>query len=386
MSFIVYPALDIRDGCVVRLLQGDYAQQTTYGDDPLPRAQAFATTGAGWMHLVDLDAAKAGGYTLAPLLAQITATTSLQVQTGGGVRGRDDVLRAFYNVCPHRGHQLLEGTGGIAKNVIACPYHAWTFKLDGELTHVRNCDQVEAFDKGDYSLVQLRVEEYAGFIFINMDANAGSVEEQLPGLEAKMRGACAVIDDLHLAARFVSATPANWKSIVDNYMECYHCGPAHPSFADSVDVGQYGHTLHGNWTLQYGIAKSSEQSFKVDESVSDPSFSGFWAWPCTMFNVPPGANFMTVIYEFPVDAETTLQHYDIYFLNKDITEEQQKLIDWYREVFRPEDLRLVESVQKGLKSRGYRGQGRIMVDKERTGISEHGIAHFHNLIAVSHLD
>ncbi len=93
MSFIVYPALDIRDGCVVRLLQGDYAQQTTYGDDPLPRAQAFATTGAGWMHLVDLDAAKAGGYTLAPLLAQITATTSLQVQTGGGVRGRDDVAR-----------------------------------------------------------------------------------------------------------------------------------------------------------------------------------------------------------------------------------------------------------------------------------------------------
>lgn len=93
MSFIAYPALDIRNGCVVRLLQGDYAQQTTYGDDPLPRAQAFAATGAQWMHLVDLDAAKAGGYTLAPLLAQIAATTALKVQTGGGVRSRDDVAR-----------------------------------------------------------------------------------------------------------------------------------------------------------------------------------------------------------------------------------------------------------------------------------------------------
>ncbi|MGR4894786.1 1-(5-phosphoribosyl)-5-[(5-phosphoribosylamino)methylideneamino]imidazole-4-carboxamide isomerase [Stenotrophomonas sp. LARHCG68] len=93
MSFTVYPALDIRNGCVVRLLQGDYAQQTTYGDDPLPRAQAFATAGARWMHLVDLDAAKAGGYTLAPLLAQIASTTPLEVQTGGGVRGRDDVAR-----------------------------------------------------------------------------------------------------------------------------------------------------------------------------------------------------------------------------------------------------------------------------------------------------
>lgn len=93
MSFTVYPALDIRDGQVVRLLQGDYAQQTTYGDDPLPRAQAFAAAGAQWMHLVDLGAARAGGYTLAPLLARIAADTRLQVQTGGGVRCRDDVAR-----------------------------------------------------------------------------------------------------------------------------------------------------------------------------------------------------------------------------------------------------------------------------------------------------
>jgi phosphoribosylformimino-5-aminoimidazole carboxamide ribotide isomerase len=78
---------------VVRLLQGDYAQQTTYGDDPLPRAQAFAAAGASWMHLVDLDAARAGGYTLAPLLSSIAAQTGLQVQTGGGVRSRDDVAR-----------------------------------------------------------------------------------------------------------------------------------------------------------------------------------------------------------------------------------------------------------------------------------------------------
>lgn len=301
------------------------------------------------------------------------------------IRGRDGVLRAFYNVCPHRGHQLLEGSGK-AKNVISCPYHAWTFKLDGELTHVRNCENVEAFEKGDYSLAQLRVEEYAGFIFVNMDPNAGSVEDQLPGFEARLRTSCKVIDDLHLGARFVTKTPANWKSIVDNYMECYHCAPSHPSFADSVDVSQYTHTLHGNWTIQHGVAKSSEQSFKVDDSVKDPCFDGYWTWPCTMFNVPPGAQFMTVIYEFPVDADTTQQHYDIYFLNKELTEEQQSLVNWYRDVFRPEDLRLVESVQKGLKSRGYPGKGRIMVDKERSGISEHGIAHFHNLIAVSHLD
>ncbi|AAO29112.1 1-(5-phosphoribosyl)-5-[(5-phosphoribosylamino)methylideneamino]imidazole-4-carboxamide isomerase [Xylella fastidiosa subsp. fastidiosa] len=93
MNFIVYPALDIRNGAVVRLQQGDYARQTRYDDQVLPRAQAFADSGATWMHLVDLDAAKAGGYTLAPLLRQITRATGLQVQTGGGVRSRDDVAR-----------------------------------------------------------------------------------------------------------------------------------------------------------------------------------------------------------------------------------------------------------------------------------------------------
>ncbi|MCW0461582.1 1-(5-phosphoribosyl)-5-[(5-phosphoribosylamino)methylideneamino] imidazole-4-carboxamide isomerase [Xanthomonas sacchari] len=93
MSFVVYPALDIRDGRVVRLAQGDYARETHYGDDPLRRAQAFAEAGAQWMHLVDLDAARAGGYILAPLLQRIRNETGLQVQTGGGVRSRADVQR-----------------------------------------------------------------------------------------------------------------------------------------------------------------------------------------------------------------------------------------------------------------------------------------------------
>lgn len=91
MSFTVYPALDIRNGQVVRLLQGDYARETRYGDDVIDRAQAFAKAGADWMHLVDLDAAKAGGYTLAALLAQLRRESGLNIQTGGGVRSRDDI-------------------------------------------------------------------------------------------------------------------------------------------------------------------------------------------------------------------------------------------------------------------------------------------------------
>ncbi|HET6396536.1 MAG TPA: 1-(5-phosphoribosyl)-5-[(5-phosphoribosylamino)methylideneamino]imidazole-4-carboxamide isomerase [Pseudoxanthomonas sp.] len=91
-GFTVYPAIDVRDGRVVRLAQGDYARETRYGDDPLALAQAYAGQGARWLHLVDLDAARRGGYTLAPLLRE-AAAAGLSVQTGGGVRAREDVQR-----------------------------------------------------------------------------------------------------------------------------------------------------------------------------------------------------------------------------------------------------------------------------------------------------
>lgn len=92
-GFALYPAIDMRAGRVVRLRQGDYATETQYADAPLALAQRYAEAGATWLHLVDLDAAREGGYTLAPLLAQIATHTSLRVQTGGGVRSADDVRR-----------------------------------------------------------------------------------------------------------------------------------------------------------------------------------------------------------------------------------------------------------------------------------------------------
>jgi phosphoribosylformimino-5-aminoimidazole carboxamide ribotide isomerase len=94
-DFTLYPAIDVRGGRVVRLRQGDYAQETRYADDPLAVAERYAQAGARWLHLVDLDAARGGGYTLAPLLSAIKSATSLQVQTGGGVRSEADVQSIF---------------------------------------------------------------------------------------------------------------------------------------------------------------------------------------------------------------------------------------------------------------------------------------------------
>lgn len=92
-DFTVYPAIDVREGRVVRLAQGDYARETRYHHDPLDTARGYAEQGVQWLHLVDLDGARAGGYALTPLLRKISASTNLRVQTGGGVRSREDVAR-----------------------------------------------------------------------------------------------------------------------------------------------------------------------------------------------------------------------------------------------------------------------------------------------------
>ena len=89
MSFDVIPAIDIREGRVVRLAQGDYARETRFSADPYALACDWAARGARWLHLVDLDAARAGGYTLQALLQRLCAHSGLQVQTGGGIRGED---------------------------------------------------------------------------------------------------------------------------------------------------------------------------------------------------------------------------------------------------------------------------------------------------------
>ena len=95
MSTLLYPAIDVRDGRVVRLQQGDYARETRYADDPFELASRYAAQGATWLHLVDLDAARDGGYAQADLLARIKSATTLKVQTGGGIRDEAGVDALF---------------------------------------------------------------------------------------------------------------------------------------------------------------------------------------------------------------------------------------------------------------------------------------------------
>jgi len=298
------------------------------------------------------------------------------------LRGLDGVLRAFYNVCPHRGHELFKGCG-IARKVIVCPYHAWTFGQDGGLLRARNCDNVEAFDASQANLSPVRVEEFCGLVYVNLDPDATSLRQQAPGLEQAITSRLPGVNRLIRAKahRIAHTTRSNWKAIVDNYLECYHCAPAHPGFVSSVNMDTYYHELHGSWTVQVGEAKPSSSGYAVEAGSSNPTYAGFYLWPTVMINITPGnVGMMTVNTMVPIDADTTLQYYDFHLPAQEPTVKQMEVIAYYRDVFRAEDISLVESVQRGLKSRGYRGRGRIMVDRQRSGISEHGVAHFHQRV------
>lgn len=144
------------------------------------------------------------------------------------IRGNDGEIRALANTCRHRGARVCPEASGTAKHFV-CPYHAWTYDLDGSLKSARHMDARDGFDRSDYGLKSLRVCVYMGLIFINGDEHAADLEAPLATIE-KPLGAYQ-LDQAKIAHRETYRIAANWKFCLENYLECYHCGPAHKAYA-----------------------------------------------------------------------------------------------------------------------------------------------------------
>jgi choline monooxygenase len=145
------------------------------------------------------------------------------------VRGQDNELRAFFNVCQHRGHTLLSGRGQI-KNRIVCPYHAWCYGLDGALKTARLTRDVPGFDMGDFGLKPIQHTLIAGMIFINFDPDATPEDGDLPGFEKTILGHLPDMPDYAANHRFDFDVAANWKVVVDNFSESPLPIPRWPRF------------------------------------------------------------------------------------------------------------------------------------------------------------
>ena len=150
------------------------------------------------------------------------------------VRDQRSAIRGFYNVCRHRGTRLREDPSGHV-SAIQCPYHAWTYGLDGRLIGAPHMDGVPGFDKADYSLHPVNLGLWAGFIFVNLasastspsDRDYMSLEEWL----AQLAGKFPNLPKLRSAKRIDYNVQTNWKLIFENYSECYHCPGVHPTLS-----------------------------------------------------------------------------------------------------------------------------------------------------------
>ena len=140
-------------------------------------------------------------------------------------RDKRGEVRAFYNVCRHRGTRLCEEASGHAA-AIQCPYHAWTYGLDGRLVGAPHMDEVKEFDREEFSLWPVKVEIWEGFIFVNLSPDAKPLAEWFEPLRGKFTE--WNLPKLRSAKRVEYDVKANWKLMFENYSECYHCPGVHP--------------------------------------------------------------------------------------------------------------------------------------------------------------
>lgn len=293
------------------------------------------------------------------------------------VRDRDGTLRAFYNVCKHRAHELLSGEGSTSR--IMCPYHAWVYRLDGRLVRAPHTESLHDFDPGQICLDQVRVEEFCGFVFVNLDPYAAPLAEQSGNLETEIRHWAPDIDKLTFAHRLTYDIRSNWKNVIDNFLECYHCPTAHKDFCDLVDMHTYRVTTHGIYSSHMADAGKNANSAYDVSNATVKTHAVWWLWPTTCLMRYPGRSSMIVLNVIPVGPDRTLETYDFYLETPEPNEMELDAIRYLDEVLQLEDIGLVESVQRGMSTPAFT-QGRIVHDPDGSGKSEHAVHHFHGLV------
>jgi choline monooxygenase len=293
------------------------------------------------------------------------------------VRGREGDLRAFYNVCKHRAHALLSGEGSTTR--IMCPYHAWVYKLDGQLVRAPHTENLDGFEPKEICLDQVQVEEFCGFIYVNLDSNAPSLKDLSGELETEIKHWAPDIEDLTHAHRLTYDIKSNWKNVVDNFLECYHCPTAHKDFCELVDMDTYKVTTHGIYSSHMADAGNTPNSAYDVSNATVKTHAVWWLWPNTCIMRYPGRSSMIILNIIPAGPDRTLETYDFFLETKEPNEAELESIRYLDEVLQAEDIAIVESVQKGMNTPAFT-QGRIVNDPDGSGMSEHAVHHFHGLV------
>jgi len=287
------------------------------------------------------------------------------------VRDGEGTLRAFLNVCRHRGYTVCEAAG--KRETLQCAYHAWTYDLDGSLRNAPRADAEPGFDRDELGLLPLAVDTWGPFVFVNPDPGAEPLADHLGDLPQIVADGGVDVDALVFLKRAEAEYQANWKVCVENYLECYHCAVAHPSFSKAIDVAPSAYSLeeHPTFSSQYGPPKNGgggvyDAGGEVDRGQFHLLFPG------TTVNVMPGRGNISIGPVVPLGAERTYRFLD-YFFAPDADEQ------WIADMLEldnqvgAEDRGLVEGVQRGMRS-GMIRDGYLLPESERL------IGHFERLL------
>jgi len=260
-----------------------------------------------------------------------------------------------------------------------CPYHAWVYDLTGQLRRAPETENLENFETNDICLDTVQVEEFCGFIYVNLDPDASSLATQSGDLGTEITHWAPDISDLTFGHRLTYDIKSNWKNVVDNFLECYHCPTAHKDFCTLVDMDTYKVTTHGIYSSHMADAGTSENAAYDVSNATVRTHAVWWLWPTTCLMRYPGRSSMIVLNIIPISENRTLETYDFFLETPEPDEGEVEAIRYLDEVLQVEDIGLVESVQRGMKTPAFQ-QGRIVHDLEGSGKSEHAVHHFHSLV------
>ena len=287
------------------------------------------------------------------------------------VRDDDGTLRSFLNVCRHRGSLVCEGSGRRA--TLQCPYHAWTYGLDGRLLSAPRSEREGGIDADELGLVQLRLERWGPFVFVSPDPDGESLSDFLQDVPERIASAGIDVEALRFLSRAESEYEANWKICAENFLECYHCPTAHPGFSAVMDVSPDAYLLetHSGRMSQHGAPRPEPRgSYDPSGEVERGQFH--LLFPNTVINVMPGRPNLSIGPILPLGPERTYRFLD-YLVAHDADE------GWIEEALAfdaqvgAEDRVLVERVHAGVRS-GVLGEGRLLPRSEQL------VAHFQSLV------
>jgi phenylpropionate dioxygenase-like ring-hydroxylating dioxygenase large terminal subunit len=284
-------------------------------------------------------------------------------------RDRDGELRGFVNVCRHRGFTIAEGEQ--RRETLQCPYHAWTYGLDGSLRAAPRSEEEPAFPRDELCLVPVAVDTWGPFVFANAEPESESLEHALGSLPAQVAELGLDVDSLVHHSRWQAEIDANWKIVCENFLECYHCQVAHPGFSEVIDVSPEAYVLSadGRLTTQHGPVRTASPTDVL------PRSQFHFLWPNLEINIFPGEPNISIGPSFPLTPERTYRYLD-YFFGPDVKPAWiDDLLAFDDQVGR-EDAILVAGVQRGVSS-GALEHGFLMSRSEQL------IGHFQALTAAA---